>query len=129
MEVEEDEEEYSFCPVLNLWFRKPFGVCQLPFGFVALWTAPSSPGGNVLGKIQPKILGKGKAGGSRAASLPYLSGDSSIHPFRKLKRRIFFPLVRIGELWIRPASSSLGIYTLAPTPHPPASTHFLEHMS
>lgn len=78
MEVERGEEEYSFCYMLTMWFTM-FGVCQLGFAFVALWTAPSFLGGKVLSlSTQYKALGMGKADGGRVASYMYLPGDSAI---------------------------------------------------
>lgn len=73
------EEEYSFCHLPNLWFKVLFGLCQLPFAFVALSTAPRSLGGNVLSRsTQSKALGMDRSDVVRAASHMYLPRDSSI---------------------------------------------------
>ena len=77
--MEGGEEAYGFCHILNLWFKMLFAVCQPPLAFVALWSAPSIVGSNVLSaSAQSKALGMGKADGGRAASHVYLTGDSSI---------------------------------------------------
>lgn len=88
--MEGGEEEHSFCHIINLWFKMLFEVCRVPLVFVALWTAPSSLGGDVLSvSTQSKAPGMGKADGDGAASHMCLPGDSSI-PLRSLTRRVPF---------------------------------------
>ena len=122
VEVEGDEEEYSFCHIF-MWLRKSSGGVSPPFC--------------ICGSVDCSQLSLRHLVWARLMEVGCLCYDSSIHTFGKLKKE-GFPLVRIGELHIRPASASLGIYTLARIPHPPASTHllqgsgmekFLEHMS
>lgn len=79
------EEEYSFCHILNLWFKILSGVSSL----LHSWLGGLLPAAWVVMSYQSKALGMGKADRGGAASHRYLPGDSSI-PLGSLTRRVFF---------------------------------------